>query len=383
MADETTTPDDEDLETGATETPESTEKPSESTSAPEKTPTALDALNEGIEEGQTPRRITPKSEETDEEKAAAGRPRNPDGTFKSETEEERAAREEAERLAKETPEEKAAREKKEAEDAKKADPINDPIPENLNKRTAERIKSLVETVRAQNALAEQHTQLMSAITSTGATPDEFAAMVNYMRAVHSDDPRVLEQAYTMLQGELRGLSIKIGKPLDEVNLLADPTNADLVQDVQGGVLTVQRAQEIALFRAQKATQTARTTQQTEATRTAQENEAARVNAVRELDALDADLRQRDGDAVFQAKYDLLVPPLKRLFARLDPKEWKGVFLEHYENTALPPALLAPPAPETTQERQRPLRPTTPAGGGAPREAPKSALDALSQALEGL
>lgn len=382
-----------------TEIPASTIPDSgETASSGESKRTALDAVTEAIDgANKPPKRIQAKE---DERSQGDTRPRNADGTFKTETAEEKAAREEAEeaaRLAKETPEEKAARlaaetpEQKAAREAKEAaakkapDHVNDAIPEGLNKRTAERMKYLIDTVKAQEQLTAQHNQLFSAIESTGASPQEFAQMVNYMRAVHSSDPKVLEQAYATLQAELRGLAVKLGRPLYEVNLLREESNADLVEEIREGKITTNRAHEIALMREQQKATTSRTTQQTEAERQTQDAKAANEQGRRELDELDAVLRARDG-ATFVAKYNLLVPVLKPLFAKLDPRAWKEVFQSHYDNLKLPPA----PTTTTTaangdapKVKQMPMRPKSPAGAGATTQAPKSALEAISQALDGM
>lgn len=378
------------VETPAVETPavETTEGPK----------SLLDAVSAGIAEG-APRKIVSKGEQTEEEIAADKRPRNADGTFKTETAEEKATREEAEeaaklaaetpeqkaaRLAAETPEQKAAREAKEAAAAKKADPINDPIPDGLNKRTTERIKSLIDTVKAQETLVAQHGELFGAITATGASPDEFSTMLSYMGAVHSDDPKRLEAAYSLLQGELRGLAIKMGKPLFEVNLLRDAANADLVQEIQEGKITNQRAHELALARERTRVETTRTKTTTDATQATNDYKAAQTAATAELDVLDTELRAKDGNAVFQAKYNVLVPMLNKLFQRIDPKEWKGIFLEHYNNLAVPAAAAVTPAPAAVvPDKPTPMRPKSPAGAGSAIPAPKSALDAISQALDGM
>lgn len=372
----------------ATTVSESSESTASGPAAPK---SLLEAISTGVDEASKRRTIQPKAEEI-----AQGdtRPRNADGSFRTETAEEKAAREETEeaarlaketpeekaaRLAAETPEQKAAREAKEAA-AKKVDHVNDEIPKDLNKRTAERMRYLVDTVKAQEALVEQHNQLFTMVQEAG-TPDEFASMINYMKGAKSNDPKVLEQAYTMLQSELRGLAVRMGKPLYEVNLLRDPANADLVAEIQASTLTNQRAHEIALQReTQKHQRTVEKTQ-TDKQTSADQTKAALDAGTAELNQVDRELRTRDGDAVFQAKYDVLVPMLKPLFARMDPKEWRPVFTEHYNNFT-PPASAAP-AVVVPKDKPQPLRTKTPAGGTTPNTAPKSALEAISQALDGI
>gem|GEM_PF-4413000 len=363
--------DDQIVETTAPETAVDTssgETAGASTAGEESAKSLLDVLSESIDEASKTRKtIQPKAEELAQDDS---RPRNADGTFKTETPEEKAARE---ALENETPEAKAAREVKEAEAAKKpADHVNDPIPENTNKRTQERIKSLIETVKAQEALVAQHGELFAAIQGTGASPDEFATMVNYMKGVRSNDPKSMEWAYSVLQSELRGLAVKMGKPLYEVNLLRDKENADLVAEIGEGKITSNHAHEIALMREAQKTQHQRAQRTTAATSEADAEKAANTAA----DKFDADMRKRDGDAVFQAKFDILIPALKNTLARLPPADRLSVFKDAYDNLKIAtpaPAPIAAPKPV-------PMRPKAPAGGATVSTVPKSAIEAMNAAL---
>ena len=340
--------------------------------------TALEALNEGIGEAFTsPKRITPKEEETPEVKEAAakavaeedaaaaekGQVRGADGKFRAMTEEEKAAKEAA------------------AAAAKKPDPVEDEIPADIKGRTRERMQELIKTVKEQAQLAEQHNALFGAIQDTGATPDEFANMISYMKAAHSNDPKLLEKAYTLLQSELKGISIRLGKPVPEVNLLNDPANKDLVDDVRANKLSVQRAHELAAVRAKQAADAA-TAQRTTAASDRQAKETAEAKEAgdagrAELNKIDLELRKRDGDATFEAKYDVLVPMLQEHFNGVHPSQWGAQFRRAYDSLKV-----APKAAAVVPHRQQPLRPKAPAGhsGGG---APKSALEAISQALDGV
>ncbi len=339
---------------------------------------ALDVISESIEDSGKPHKIVSKAEDQAQDDT---RPRNADGTFKVETPAEKKAREDAAAaLAAETPEQKAAREAAEAAKLAKPDHVNDKIPEGLNKRTAERMQYLIDTVKAQNTIVEQHNQLFTAVQAAG-TPDEFAGMMGYMRAVHSNDPKQLELAYTVLQSELRGLCLKLGKPLPEVNLLRDKENEDLVQEVRDGKITLDRAHQLAVMRAAQAR--AQTTAATAAktTQTATEEKVAHDKAVADLDSMDDQLRARDGNELFQQIYDVIVPALKPTFEQLDPRVWTAQFSRSYESVkasilarqaAAPPVVVAP--------KIMPQRPKAPAGGGGAPAAPKSALDAINAAL---
>jgi hypothetical protein len=341
-------------------------------------PSALDAINEAVELASKgrPAKIEPKGEQTPDEKAAelaavkvedakeatAGRVRGADGKFRAMTDEEKTARDAA---------------AKAADDAKKPDHVNDPIEKGLSERTTARMKALVETVKSQAGLMEQHTQLFDAVRATGANPNEFAAMLQYMTMVRQNDPAVMEKAYGILQGELRALSIKMGKPVAEVNLLTDPANKDLVDEIVAGKISNPRAHEIAVARARlKGDQTAAKT-----TNDAERQKADAVTAEKQgradLDGLEGELRKRDGDGLYQAKYDVLVPMLDEHFTRLEPKFWKETFRSFYDKLKV-----QAPAVPVIPAKPQPLRPKQPAGSGNSPAAPKSALEAINAALEG-
>ena len=349
-----------------------------------KAPTIKDALDEAIASAG-PKRITPKTEETPEAKeqaakeaaakedadaAAKGQVRGADGKFRAMTDEEKAAK----------------------EAAAKPDAVDAPIPEEVKGRTRERMQELIGVVKEQRVLAEQHNALFGAIEGTGATPDEFATMIAYMRAAHSNDATALRSAYTVLQTELRHLAIRLNTPLPEVNLLMDKDNADLVKELQEGKITAQRAHEVALGRARATFESQRSTQ----VKTLEQSVAADKQAVAAgratLNTLEGELIATDGKEIYDRKSAIVVKQLDDLFTRLDPKEWSRVFKATY--AALPdpgapkvvpkvvPAGGAAPGTPGGPVRKQPLRTHQPAGAGGAQTGPKSALEAINQALEG-
>lgn len=328
-----------------------------------------DAINEAIE-GAGPKKVAPKAEaeETAAELEAQGR--NPDGTFKEKAPEQKKAEEDAAAAAKKP--------------AAEEDPINDPIPDAIKGRTRERMQKLIDTVKAQTEIAEQHDALFGTIQATGATPEEFAAMVGYMRAVHSNDPKDLEQAYNVLREELVGIAIKLGRPVPEVNLLREKGNEDLIKEIQDGTLTVNRAHEISIQRAAAARSQQQNQAKTQADRTTQDAATIKQQGINELNDLDKVLRAQDGNEVFDYKYaKLTTPEMKEYFQTLDPRTWVPTFKRLYSLIEVPAATVAPTV-KPAAPKPRPMRPSAPAGGGGASPAqPKSALEALNAALEGM
>jgi hypothetical protein len=400
VAEPTETPETEEVEvqtTEALETPETPELEKEMVvegGEHANKASLSEAMDAAISDASRSRRITPKAELTPEQKEAAEK----EAAEKTAKEDSEAAERGQLRDAKTgkfremTAEEKKAHEDKKAADAAKAaedeDPTTAPIPKELNERTAKRMQKLIDTVKAQSALVEQHDALFGMIQGTGASPDEFAQMVTYMKAAHTNDPKAMDAAYNLLKGELRALCLRMGKPIPEVNLLREAGNEDLIAEIREGKITVNRAHEIAVGRAAgKATTDTRM-----ATATAEQQRTADARASADgkvaLDKLGDELVKKDGAAVYAAKEKILIKLLQPLFAKLDPKAWTDVFRSHYDNLEL----AAPPKPTPKPaspggggqpaNRPQPQRPKSPAGGGSTKVA-GTALDAINQALEGV
>lgn len=269
-------------------------------------------------------------------------------------------------------------------DGKGKDPdhVNDPIDARLAPRTQERIRSLADEVKTLREVSTNNGAMIGAIMDTGASPQEFGAMVGYLAAVHSEDPAKLESAYQLLQSELQGLALRMGKPLAEVNWLEGHT--DLIDAIRSGATTRELAIEIAMNRAGTKRTKELATAKAKQTETAQATEQDATTATAELDALGDELAA--ADPLYGAKFKLIVPKLNKEFAKLHPKQWKTRFLEEYARAKVgapkaAPVAAAPAAPVLNKPKNQPLRPSTPSGGT--QKAPGSALDALSSAIDGM
>jgi len=289
--------------------------------------------------------------------------------------------------AKKAADEKAAADGKEGEgkpktddkDGKggdKPDHVNDPIPPGVAERTRERITSLVDEVKQLREVAENNGAMIGAIMETGATPDEFGAMVQYLHWTHTDDPVMLENAYALLKSELEGVALRLGKPLPEVDWLTGHT--DLVDAVKNGLTTRDLAVEMAMTRAQTKrvqTQASAKASKVDAAKTA---ETERVAATVALDTLGDELAA--ADPLYAQKVAVLTPKLQAEFKKIPPSQWKAKFLEEYAKLKVAPK--AAPAPVINKPAKgQPLRPSTPSGDA--KKAPGSALDALSSAIDGM
>lgn len=263
---------------------------------------------------------------------------------------------------------------KPVETKKVADPVNDPIPVQVSERTRERITALVGLVKEKDVKVQEYAEFLQHIESTGASADNFAQMMGYMRAVNSDKPEDMELAYQMLRSELEGLALKMGKPLPEVDLLAG--EPELAEEVRLGHMPKARAEELAVSR-KKITNATATVAATRTQATQEQALAtARTEATAALTALGAKLSKEDTD--YARKFTILTPALKPILSQLHPSRWAATVAQAFAACKLPPAPAA--VVPVVPDKQQPLRPKTPAGDG--QKVAGSMLDAVNAALEG-
>lgn len=261
--------------------------------------------------------------------------------------------------------------------AVKTDPVNDPIPEEVKGRTRERMVSLVNTVKEQAEQIGLQNQLVDSISSTGATSEEFGAMLGYMRWVHSEKPEDLRQAKELLLQELEGVSLRLGEAAPGVDFLVK--FPDLQAKVNNGQITTEDAQEIALHRQRTAVNATRQTRTQETEQANQAATTARNGAIGELNELGKTLNSTDAE--FAVKHEMLKPVINSL-GQLPPARWKAAFLQAYK--AITPEEVARwkayiPTGKKPAGNQ-PLRVNKVPTGGQQR-APTSLLDAVSAAVD--
>lgn len=351
--------------------PEGVETPE----TPEVVPSMLDAINEALAP-TVPVVADPLADETDEEEDDAEgeeegdetRARDKDGKFLPKAGDAPKLGPDGKPLPVEAAKLGPDGKPLPTEPAKKADPVNDPIPEDVKGRTRERMTSLITAVKEKDEMIAVQNQLFDSIKSTGATPEEFGAMVGYMRWVHSDKPEDLKQARELLMHELRAVSLKLGEAAPGVDFVAE--HADLQTAVDNGQMTVEAAQEMALHRSRVKTQTERQAAERTAEQSTQAATAERNGAIADLDALGKTLNATDPD--FATKHEILQPVLASL-GMLPPSKWKAAFTGAYK--AITPAQVArfkstgvAPAVAPLKGGQQPLRANKSPSGDAKRTA---------------
>ena len=299
----------------------------------------------------------PEGEPEPEKGPNGERERNPDGTWK----------------------------KKEAEPPKK-DPLNDPIPENLKKDTAERIRTLIDTAKTVTQERDKFKQdfdyLIQGVQATGTTPQQYGETLSWLAMFNSNDPKQQEKALELVENVAERLATLLGKERS----VGDPLkgHADLAEAVRTGKLSTDYAKEIARTRNGQTFRTELTTQLT----AQQQQEQA---AAQELHDARSGLTQLENtlqgtDPQYAQKKGIVVSALQPLFRKdqagnwvVPPSQWITKFQEAYKNLRLPGGT---PAAKPGVPKNQPLRAgRQPAGGQT--KAPSNMLEAISGALDGM
>lgn len=258
------------------------------------------------------------------------------------------------------------------------DPVNDPIPASLKKETQERIKSLIGIAKEAQTHTQQRDEIVSRITETGATPEQYANTLGFLKLYNSDNVEERKTALQVARGIVRELSVELGE--GSADLLA--SHDDLKADIEAGTITEARAVEIATAR--------------EKTKLANDRKAAKDETETQQQTMNRLLEQGKTDLnnleeVLKAspEYTELRPKyvaiLKPILKRTHPSEWGTVARETYAavKANFTPAPVTTPT-TTTPPKNQPLRAKQGAGGGTGKKSEvKSALEAIDAAILGM
>lgn len=210
------------------------------------------------------------------------------------------------------------------------------------------------------------------VLASTATPEQFGAALNVIKAMNSADPAMQNLAFDAMLGEVVNLGRRLGR---EVVGLVDPlqSHPDLQQEVSSGDLKRERALEIA---AQRATATA-IKDRDSAREMDEQHRAAVQHALTDVQALNDQLKASDPD--FARKLALLQPTLDLMRETVPPAQWRDRIERAYRALpALPAATPAPAAPARVPVGHMPVRPTgTPA---AMQAKPKNEMEAFEMGL---
>jgi hypothetical protein len=219
--------------------------------------------------------------------------------------------------------------------------------------------------------AEQQGEVFEHLQRNGISGEQFGGMVGYLAHRNSNDPTRLRAAFDTLAAEMQGLAKQLGIEAPGVDTLA--FHPDLKRKVDDGELDRDTATAWAADKAKAefaAKADAFRAQQDTAT---QSEERAR----QDLTALGNELQTRDPH--YDRVYQVLVPTLRPVLARLPPDKWVEATADAYrdlrQQLAASGQLVAPkPAPIAKRpDPNNPGRPNGAAGGQAPKTAEAALL----------
>jgi hypothetical protein len=266
------------------------------------------------------------------------------------------------------------------------DPLTAPIPNALKRETKERIHTLIDRTKTAEAALETATaernELITAITETGASPEQYAGVLDYLTLVNSGDRNKLIQAANFMIRELSALSRVGGFRIPGVTSYSG--HKDLEDAVAAGKIAPELAEELAAGRAAQAHQGKIGAAQQQASEAKRKYEAADLAARQEMNTMEAAFRK---DPLYNEKRPIILELLNEMIRGdakqgippLHPSKWPAAYKKIY-NT-LPKTLggMKPTAPASKIPANQPLRTQQPAG--AQKQEPKSVAEALEMGIE--
>lgn len=211
------------------------------------------------------------------------------------------------------------------------------------------------------------------IVSTGASDEQFGAVLGYLQAVNSNDPVLMQQAYDAMCKEQTWLAEKLGLPAPGADILdLDPA---LKERVKKGDIAREDAEELIRARTGKK-QHEMHQEHLRKQREEEERRKAEVTpeqGVEKVKALAGELRKADPEH-FKARLEAMTAGVVTIQKTLPPSKWEEAVKTLWDNTPAPK-----PAPKPKVGHQ-PIRGT---GNNADHMArkPKDAADAFSMGVE--
>ena len=278
-----------------------------------------------------------------------------------------------------------------ADDGSPADPDKDEkpsdqfgeLPEGTKKETAERFDTMKgkfdEQAGELDRVTGQNDKWMEAITNTGATPEQYAQSLDYLRDINIGTPESLARAYATMEAELKVVGEALGR---EAPGGADPLagHEDLQKKVDEGYLDRADALEIAGARAV----TVLNTENNRRTDERHESQNAQDSGLKDIETLGGTLRAANATE-FAAKAPYLRSIIKSVtMSGSDPSQWAARIQEAYDDMPIPAAAIAPKDPGKEKPKNvNNIRPSNAGGEGAGGDLNKkagSAYEAVDMAL---
>lgn len=223
-------------------------------------------------------------------------------------------------------------------------------------------------------VAERHNALVSLVQDTGANNDEFATALEYMRMVHSDDPDDLQRALKLVEAERAQIATRLGVKAEGVDQLAE--FPDLREAVDNLDMTEDYALELAAARRNQNRHQQRQHAQRETQQRTEQHQQAVQQGIADLNAWDAQKASTSTDYAQIRK--VLEPEIEHIARNFPPSQWVAETQRAWDRIA---RSFEVAAGVTGRQRRGPISGGSRAGGGG-RAAPRSADEAIAQAIDG-
>jgi len=213
-------------------------------------------------------------------------------------------------------------------------------------RRQKRFRELKDELDMLKPLAERGKEWEQTIQATGASPEQFGNMLNYLSAINSGDPAQMGKAYEAMQAELAWLGKQLGKPAPGYDPLAE--HAELQAQIEQGVLSREAAQELIAARRQQAIYSERQQQSIQQ----QQRQAAQQQALDAVAVLGDKLRAQDG-ALFKTRFKAIEPMVAVIQDSLPPAQWAAAIEKAYQAAPVIAATPRAPAPNPARTSSAP------------------------------
>lgn len=267
----------------------------------------------------------------------------------------------------EEPKQEEVTEDKKPEEEAKPDNDDEP-PEGISKKAQERFRNIVAKVKEKDAEIERISHDLNGIRSmmkeTGGKPEDFAKTFEYIRALNHGD---LDQARSILEDQIRQLTIATGKPFNQVDPLAQ--FPDLRERVNAYQMDENTAIEMARHRSAQQQQQQAVNQYQQTQQQQQQIAQSRQQAIAEIDRMGNEWARSDPD--YAMKEGMITAQAKLISEQFPPHQWPAQVRLMYQTISSMPMQ----KPQVTTPA--PLRSS---GQSAGARQPGSMLEALQNGL---
>lgn len=244
----------------------------------------------------------------------------------------------------------------------------DEPPEGISKKAQERFRSMVTKVKEKDAEIERLSNDLGGIRKvmqdTGGKPEDFAKTFEYIKALNSGD---FQYARTILEEQVRQLSVLTGKPFGEVDPLSQ--FHDLRERVNAYQMDEQTALEMARHRSTQQAQDNAYQQMRQQQESQQAFTQVRQQAISDIDRLGTEWARTDPDYKF--KEQIINKRANEIASQFPPQQWAAQVKLIYQT------LSSVPLQKEVVNTPPPLRSS---GQSAGNRQPGSMLEALQNGL---